>query len=168
MIEIGVFMETIFNALIEWILIINKQGNIRFANHALLKWLGCNYQDIYEKQVEEVMHISYLQKENFKGLKNQSIFTQTEVSNQYGECLKVELTLKDDIWRGEDALIIVIKSQPNQVYIKGILESFLDSIPEGICIKDKEHKHIYVNKSYAQLANKIGRASCRERVCQYV
>src|SRR3546814_13100529 len=54
---------------------------------------------------------------------------------------------------------------------RDVFETFFESARIGLALADLTGRYVRVNGTYAELlgqAPEIGRASCRERVCQYV
>lgn len=146
-------MEKIFNKFNKYILIVDKQGNIKLCNDKLMSKLGYSEFELYNSNINKVI---YNQDEIIKQILNIKddidIILNINSKSKNIIPLKCEVTMSD--YKGEKALFIIGEDINKNLYNSDDLEILLDNIQMNAWIKDINGKYLYVNKSLANLAQK--------------
>lgn len=136
-------MEQIYNKLSDGILILDKDGGIKFGNEKILMALGYKSGDIEGRSIYDICC-------NSKDINNLV---------EYGdkECLMMEFLSKNStsimfkvniylgLWRNREAITVILKEE--ELYTKRDLESFIENAPFMCAIKEPDGKYVYVNKA---------------------
>ena len=133
-------MESIFNCIDEYIMVLDESNTIEFCNNSLLKRLNYKSDELVKKNlinfVKDIINLDNDGEIVFYDNKNNSI--------------KFTYKINTDTWKGNSAKILVLKEEG---YSKTDLELILENIPLLAWIKDLQGKYIYVNRAYC---NKVG------------
>ncbi len=146
-------MEKIFNKFNKYILIVDKQGNIKLCNDKLMSKLGYTQSELYNLNIDKV---TYNQDEIIKQILNikEDIDIIVNINSKSKNIipLKCEVTMSE--YKGDQVLFIIGEDVNQSLYNIDDLEILLDNIQMNAWIKDINGKYLYVNKSLSNLAQK--------------
>lgn len=140
-------MECVFDNLDEYILIINNKGKIKYCNNSMLKKLEYRKNDIYEKDISNIL---YNQKEYISEILNNKheISVDLTLRSRLNEEINVTSKVVMNKWKEEDDIFIISKDISEKFYSKKDLEKLLDNHPSASWIKDINGKYLYVNRFF--------------------
>ena len=149
-------MEKILDILGDYILILDKDGNIEFCNKKLLLKLQ------YSRNELKNINISKILCEDGKDLNtiinntntiDDSIKIDIAFLKKNKEKLFVFSEIVVDYFKGKESIIIVSKDICEKTYTREHLENILDTMPFSCWIKGLNGEYLYVNESYAKELN---------------
>ncbi|MDK2562635.1 ATP-binding protein [Romboutsia sedimentorum] len=146
-------MEKIFNKFNKYILIVDKQGNIKLCNDKLISKLGYSQFELYNSNINKVI---YNQDEIIKQILNikEDIDIIVNINSKSKNIIPLKCEVAMSEYKGEKVLFIIGEDINKSLYNIDDLEILLDSIQMNAWIKDINGKYLYVNKSLANLAQK--------------
>lgn len=151
-------MESIFNFIDEFIMVLDKENNIKFCNNSLLKRLGFNINELLKENL-----ITFT-----KGICNLDNDDKISIYDKKNNLIKFTYKLSYNTWNGNEAKILALKEI--ELYTKSDLEEILENTPLLAWIKDLEGRYIYVNKAYCDKIglskNEIIGKRCRDILCE--
>lgn len=147
-------MECVFNNLDEYILIINNKGEIRYCNNCLLERLGYSENDIYEKDISNIL---YKQNECINKVLNNKdeISLDLTLYSKLKEKIGVTSKVVVNRWKEEESIFIISKDISEKFYSKNDLENelelFLDTATDLIGVIDKKGNFKKVNNQWSNI-----------------
>ena len=146
-------MEYIFNQISEYILIVDYEGSIVFANDKFINKLGYSKKELYNLDINKIV--------NYKEVKINNIFIEKNSINREikflksdGKTINLDSYMSIDNFKNKKCLIILSKNIENYSYTKKDLEVLLDNLEIATFIKDKDGKYIYASKAMEKMWDK--------------
>ena len=146
-------MEFLLEKLEEYVLILDFNGRIIFANSKFLNKFGYEKYELYKLNINEIINNDYLETDKVSLHKN-GIDKELEFTTQNGQKIKLESNIFIDDFKGERSLFILAKEIENLNFIPEHLELLLDNIYTGTFIKDASGKYLYYSKPLCKFLGK--------------
>ena len=137
----------------EYVLILDFNGRIIFANSKFLNKFGYEKYELYKLNINEIINNDYLETDKVSLHKN-GIDKELEFTTQNGQKIKLESNIFIDDFKGERSLFILAKEIENLNFIPEHLELLLDNIYTGTFIKDASGKYLYYSKPLCKFLGK--------------
>jgi len=144
------------------ILMIDMEGNYINANDAALQFLECTSEELLAKNVRDTLPAGDDVEERFKQL-TEMWRTGGRLEREYmvnGKVKVLDLSITPFNWKGEPAVFgigvdITERRQTEEAILKSkmLLQTVVDSTPDWICVKDRRHRYLLVNRSFAMAMN---------------
>ncbi len=140
-------MKSVFNKFDSYVLVINYNGDIVFANDKLLKRLKYK-DDLYKLKLKDILvnkddfDINML--ETSKDIKIDLNFYSKDK-----EIIKLYSNISIDYFEKNECIFIISKDIKYKYYTIEDLENLLDKCEVKAYIKDKNSRYLYVNKAFA-------------------
>ena len=143
-------MIKLLNTVNDYIIVMDRGGEIKFCNEKLLSRIGFD-----NKYIKNINIKSILYKDNKKLYESISNIKEEEEINISVEIInskKEKIFLNGKIilskFNNKESIFLVCKEDSNKLYNINDLETALDIIPYAVCIKDTDDKYIYGNKYF--------------------
>ena len=146
-------MEFLLEKIEEYVLILEFNGRIIFANSKFLNKFGYEKYELYKLNINEIINNDYLETDKVSLHKN-GIDKELEFTTQNGQKIKLESNIFIDDFKGERSLFILAKEIENLNFIPEHLELLLDNIYTGTFIKDASGKYLYYSKPLCKFLGK--------------
>ena len=146
-------MEFLLEKIEEYVLILDFNGRIIFANSKFLNKFGYEKYELYKLNINEIINNDYLETDKVSLHKN-GIDKELEFTTQNGQKIKLESNIFIDDFKGERSLFILAKEIENLNFIPEHLELLLDNIYTGTFIKDASGKYLYYSKPLCKFLGK--------------
>ena len=146
-------MEFLLEKIEEYVLILDFNGRIIFANSKFLNKFGYEKYELYKLNINEIINNDYLETDKVSLHKN-GIDKELEFTTQNGQKIKLESNIFIDDFKGERRLFILAKEIENLNFIPEHLELLLDNIYTGTFIKDASGKYLYYSKPLCKFLGK--------------
>ena len=146
-------MEFLLEKIEEYVLILDFNGRIIFANSKFLNRFGYEKYELYKLNINEIINNDYLETDKVSLHKN-GIDKELEFTTQNGQKIKLESNIFIDDFKGERSLFILAKEIENLNFIPEHLELLLDNIYTGTFIKDASGKYLYYSKPLCKFLGK--------------
>lgn len=146
-------MKNVFDKFNEYILILDKQGNISLCNDKLISALGYSEKELYNSNINKII---CNQDDSIKSILNsiEDINIKLKLYSKSNDVIEVNSEITLSQYKGEKAFFIISKEIARDLYTIEDLHTLLDSVEMGAWIKDTNGKYLYSNKKFASLAMK--------------
>ncbi|GAB6170188.1 hypothetical protein JCM1393_26480 [Clostridium carnis] len=129
-------MDLIFNNIDDYIIVIDKRGEIQFCNSKILKKLGCKESDFYSESIYKFTNESTLN--NIKLIK---FNIKSKISMFKCNTFKIA-------WKEKKCYCIILKEYYKCDFSLKDLSYIVENIPFNVWFKDCSGKYIYANKGF--------------------
>ncbi len=146
-------MEILLEKLDEYILIVDYNGKIIFANNKFLNKFGYKKQELYKININEIITNDYLEIDDISIYKN-GVSKELEFITKNNKKIKVASNIFIDEFKSKRCLFVLSKDIDNSIFTKEHMELVLDNIDIGTFIKDASGKYLYSNKAICELFGK--------------
>ena len=146
-------MEFLLEKIEEYVLILDFNGRIIFANSKFLNKFGYEKYELYKLNINEIINNDYLETDKVSLHKN-GIDKELEFTTQNGQKIKLESNIFIDDFKGNRSLFILAKEIENLNFITKHIELLLDNIYTGTFIKDASGKYLYYSKPLCKFLGK--------------
>ena len=146
-------MEILLEKVDEYILIVDYNGKIIFANGKFLKKFGYKKNELCNININEVIANEYLEIDKISAYKN-GVNKELEIITKNSEKIKLESNIFIDEFKSKRSLFIVLKDITESNFTKEHIELLLDNIYTGAFIKDASGKYLYFSKTLCEFFGK--------------
>ena len=146
-------MEILLEKVDEYILIVDYNGKIIFANGKFLKKFGYKKNELCNININEVIANEYLEIDKISAYKN-GVSKELEIITKNSEKIKLESNIFIDEFKSKRSLFIVSKDINESNLTKEHIELLLDNIYTGAFIKDSSGKYLYFSKNLSEFFGK--------------
>ena len=146
-------MEILLEKVDEYILIVDYNGKIIFANGKFLKKFGYKKNELCNININEVIANEYLEIDKISAYKN-GVNKELEIITKNSEKIKLESNIFIDEFKSKRSLFIVSKDINESNFTKEHIELLLDNIYTGAFIKDASGKYLYFSKTLCEFFGK--------------
>ena len=146
-------MEILLEKVDEYILIVDYNGKIIFANGKFLKKFGYKKNELCNININEVIANEYLEIDKISAYKN-GVSKELEIITKNSEKIKLESNIFIDEFKSKRSLFIVSKDINESNFTKEHIELLLDNIYTGAFIKDASGKYLYFSKNLCEFFGK--------------
>ena len=146
-------MEILLEKVDEYILIVDYNGKIIFANGKFLKKFGYKKNELCNININEVIANEYLEIDKISDYKN-GVSKELEIITKNSEKIKLESNIFIDEFKSKRSLFIVSKGINESNLTKEHIELLLDNIYTGAFIKDASGKYLYFSKHLSEFFGK--------------
>ena len=146
-------MEILLEKVDEYILIVDYNGKIIFANGKFLKKFGYKKNELCNININEVIANEYLEIDKISAYKN-GVNKELEIITKNSEKIKLESNIFIDEFKSKRSLFIVSKDINESNLTKKHIELLLDNIYTGAFIKDASGKYLYFSKTLCEFFGK--------------
>ena len=146
-------MEILLEKVDEYILIVDYNGKIIFANGKFLKKFGYKKNELCNININEVIANEYLEIDKISAYKN-GVSKELEIITKNSEKIKLESNIFIDEFKSKRSLFIVSKDINESNFTKEHIELLLDNIYTGAFIKDASGKYLYFSKTLCEFFGK--------------
>ena len=146
-------MEILLEKVDEYILIVDYNGKIIFANGKFLKKFGYKKNELCNININEVIANEYLEIDKISAYKN-GVSKELEIITKNSEKIKLESNIFIDEFKSKRSLFIVSKGINESNFTKEHIELLLDNIYTGAFIKDASGKYLYFSKHLCEFFGK--------------
>ena len=146
-------MEILLEKVDEYILIVDYNGKIIFANGKFLKKFGYKKNELCNININEVIANEYLEIDKISAYKN-GVSKELEIITKNSEKIKLESNIFIDEFKSKRSLFIVLKDITESNFTKEHIELLLDNIYTGAFIKDASGKYLYFSKHLSEFFGK--------------
>ena len=146
-------MEILLEKVDEYILIVDYNGKIIFANGKFLKKFGYKKNELCNININEVIANEYLEIDKISAYKN-GVSKELEIITKNSEKIKLESNIFIDEFKSKRSLFIVSKGINESNLTKEHIELLLDNIYTGAFIKDASGKYLYFSKNLSEFFGK--------------
>ena len=146
-------MEILLEKVDEYILIVDYNGKIIFANGKFLKKFGYKKNELCNININEVIANEYLEIDKISAYKN-GVNKELEIITKNSEKIKLESNIFIDEFKSKRSLFIVSKDINESNLTKEHIELLLDNIYTGAFIKDASGKYLYFSKHLSEFFGK--------------
>lgn len=134
-------MKEILRRIDNKIVVVNREGIIRFINSQALSFLGYDSQQLEGCLLSELLR---LDEQSIKVFLEENAKSNQEVEIKSRQGQKVYIEIVEEQWYGEDCLFIILRTSRKEV-TKEVLQSLLEQIPFSITIQNADDDCIYMN-----------------------
>ena len=146
-------MEILLEKVDEYILIVDYNGKIIFANGKFLKKFGYKKNELCNININEVIANEYLEIDKISAYKN-GVSKELEIITKNSKKIKLESNIFIDEFKSKRSLFIVSKDINESNLTKEHIELLLDNIYTGAFIKDASGKYLYFSKTLCEFFGK--------------
>ena len=146
-------MEILLEKVDEYILIVDYNGKIIFANGKFLKKFGYKKNELCNININEVIANEYLEIDKISAYKN-GVSKELEIITKNSKKIKLESNIFIDEFKSKRSLFIVSKDINESNFTKEHMELLLDNIYTGAFIKDASGKYLYFSKHLCEFFGK--------------
>lgn len=146
-------MEILLEKVDEYILIVDYNGKIIFANGKFLKKFGYKKNELCNININEVIANEYLEIDKISAYKN-GVNKELEIITKNSEKIKLESNIFIDEFKSKRSLFIISKGINESNLTKEHIELLLDNIYTGAFIKDASGKYLYFSKTLCEFFGK--------------
>lgn len=146
-------MEILLEKVDEYILIVDYNGKIIFANGKFLKKFGYKKNELCNININEVIANEYLEIDKISAYKN-GVSKELEIITKNSEKIKLESNIFIDEFKSKRSLFIISKGINESNFTKEHIELLLDNIYTGAFIKDASGKYLYFSKTLCEFFGK--------------
>ena len=146
-------MEILLEKVDEYILIVDYNGKIIFANGKFLKKFGYKKNELCNININEVIANEYLEIDKISAYKN-GVSKELEIITKNSEKIKLESNIFIDEFKSKRSLFIISKGINESNLSKEHIELLLDNIYTGAFIKDASGKYLYFSKTLCEFFGK--------------
>ena len=146
-------MEILLEKVDKYILIVDYNGKIIFANGKFLKKFGYKKNELCNININEVIANEYLEIDKISDYKN-GVSKELEIITKNSEKIKLESNIFIDEFKSKRSLFIVSKGINESNLTKEHIELLLDNIYTGAFIKDASGKYLYFSKHLSEFFGK--------------
>ena len=146
-------MEILLEKVDEYILIVDYNGKIIFANGKFLKKFGYKKNELCNININEVIANEYLEIDKISAYKN-GVSKELEIITKNSEKIKLESNIFIDEFKSKRSLFIISKDINESNLTKEHIELLLDNIYTGAFIKDASGKYLYFSKTLCEFFGK--------------
>ena len=146
-------MEILLEKVDEYILIVDYNGKIIFANGKFLKKFGYKKNELCNININEVIANEYLEIDKISAYKN-GVSKELKIITKNSEKIKLESNIFIDEFKSKRSLFIVSKDINESNFTKEHIELLLDNIYTGAFIKDASGKYLYFSKTLCEFLGK--------------
>ena len=146
-------MEILLEKVDEYILIVDYNGKIIFANGKFLKKFGYKKNELCNININEVIANEYLEIDKISAYKN-GVSKELEIITKNSEKIKLESNIFIDEFKSKRSLFIISKGINESNLTKEHIELLLDNIYTGAFIKDASGKYLYFSKTLCEFFGK--------------
>ena len=146
-------MEILLEKVDEYILIVDYNGKIIFANGKFLKKFGYKKNELCNININEVIANEYLEIDKISAYKN-GVNKELEIITKNSEKIKLESNIFIDEFKSKRSLFIISKDINESNLTKEHMELLLDNIYTGAFIKDASGKYLYFSKHLCEFFGK--------------
>ena len=146
-------MEILLEKVDEYILIVDYNGKIIFANGKFLKKFGYKKNELCNININEVIANEYLEIDKISAYKN-GVSKELEIITKNSKKIKLESNIFIDEFKSKRSLFIVSKDINESNLTKEHMELLLDNIYTGAFIKDASGKYLYFSKHLCEFFGK--------------
>lgn len=146
-------MEILLEKVDEYILIVDYNGKIIFANGKFLKKFGYKKNELCNININEVIANEYLEIYKISAYKN-GVNKELEFITKNSKKTKLESNIFIDEFKSKRSLFIVSKDINESNLTKEHIELLLDNIYTGAFIKDASGKYLYFSKHLCEFFGK--------------
>ena len=146
-------MEILLEKVDEYILIVDYNRKIIFANGKFLKKFGYKKNELCNININEVIANEYLEIDKISAYKN-GVNKELEIITKNSEKIKLESNIFIDEFKSKRSLFIVSKDINESNFTKEHIELLLDNIYTGAFIKDASGKYLYFSKTLCEFFGK--------------
>ena len=146
-------MEILLEKVDEYILIVDYNGKIIFANGKFLKKFGYKKNELCNININEVIANEYLEIDKISAYKN-GVSKELEIITKNSKKIKLESNIFIDEFKSKRSLFIISKDINESNLTKEHMELLLDNIYTGAFIKDSSGKYLYFSKHLCEFFGK--------------
>ena len=146
-------MEILLEKVDEYILIVDYNGKIIFANGKFLKKFGYKKNELCNININEVIANEYLEIDKISAYKN-GVSKELEIITKNSKKIKLESNIFIDEFKSKRSLFIISKGINESNFTKEHIELLLDNIYTGAFIKDASGKYLYFSKTLCEFFGK--------------
>lgn len=146
-------MEILLEKVDEYILIVDYNGKIIFANGKFLKKFGYKKNELCNININEVIANEYLEIDKISAYKN-GVSKELEIITKNSKKIKLESNIFIDEFKSKRSLFIISKDINESNLTKEHMELLLDNIYTGAFIKDASGKYLYFSKHLCEFFGK--------------
>lgn len=146
-------MEVLLEKIDEYILILDVNARIIFANSKFLNKFGYEKSELCKLNINEIINNDYLEIDEVSLHKN-GIDKELEFITKNNKKIKLQSNIFIDDFKGKRSLFIVSKEIENLNFTTEHLELLLDNIYTGTFIKDASGKYLYYSKPLCEFLGK--------------
>lgn len=146
-------MEILLEKVDKYILIVDYNGKIIFANGKFLKKFGYKKNELCNININEVIANEYLEIYKISAYKN-GVNKELEFITKNSKKTKLESNIFIDEFKSKRSLFIVSKDINESNLTKEHIELLLDNIYTGAFIKDASGKYLYFSKHLCEFFGK--------------
>lgn len=146
-------MEILLEKVDEYILIVDYNGKIIFANGKFLKKFGYKKNELCNININEVIANEYLEIDKISAYKN-GVNKELEIITKNSKKIKLESNIFIDEFKSKRSLFIISKDINESNLTKEHIELLLDNIYTGAFIKDASGKYLYFSKTLCEFFGK--------------
>ena len=146
-------MEILLEKVDEYILIVDYNGKIIFANGKFLKKFGYKKNELCNININEVIANEYLEIDKISAYKN-GVSKELEIITKNSKKIKLESNIFIDEFKSKRSLFIISKGINESNLTKEHIELLLDNIYTGAFIKDASGKYLYFSKTLCEFFGK--------------
>lgn len=135
-------MESVFNAMAESIIVLNKDDIVEFCNINLLKELSFSYEDVLNKSFSNLIF-------------NKEIYTNSNWVHLISKDKEIKIfkyKIVHGQWKNDEAKFLILNQ--DEKYSRRELEVILDKISYMAWIKGIDGRYVYVNDEFAKIARR--------------
>ena len=146
-------MEILLEKVDEYILIVDYNGKIIFANGKFLKKFGYKKNELCNININEVIANEYLEIDKISAYKN-GVSKELEIITKNSKKIKLESNIFIDEFKSKRSLFIISKDINESNLTKEHMVLLLDNIYTGAFIKDASGKYLYFSKHLCEFFGK--------------
>ncbi|WP_052356783.1 ATP-binding protein [[Clostridium] dakarense] len=143
-------MIELLNAVNDYILVMNREGEIEFCNEKLLSRIGHDNTDLKDINIKNILYGD--NKKLYEIINSIKKGEKANINLDILNSKKEKILLKGKIilskFNDKEYIYMICKEDDNKLYNIDALENALDIIPSAIYIKDENDKFIYTNKYF--------------------
>ena len=129
-------LESVFNGIKDFLIIINLENKIEFCNDSVLKILNYEKEELIGKEIHEFTTSKYIFNE------------EISIRDKEGSYIKFNCNIINNIWSGKECRFLILENVKNESYQDQVLEVLLNKISLMVWIKDLDGTILYINKYF--------------------
>ena len=147
-------MQVLLEKVDEYILIVDYNGKIIFANNKFLNKFKYKKEELYKLNINKIITNDYLEIDKISDCKD-GVSKELEIININNKKIKLDTNLFIDEFKSKRCLFIISKDIESSILKKEHMELLLDNIHTGTFIKDASGKYVYYSKRLCESFGKF-------------